>query len=280
MSNKICLVTGANSGIGFATALGLAETGATVILVCRNRNRGETAVAEIAARTGNDNMHLMICDLSSQDSIRGLADKVQAKFSTLDVLINNAAIFAPTRVESVDGIELQFATNYLSTFLLTNLLLDQLNAGEASRIINISTANHFDATLELDDLQSKLNYEPKRVHVQSKLAIVLFTFVLAARLTEVNTTVNCLCPGVTATNLLGQFRNIPVEYRFSPQMGGAPPEEGARTPLYLALSSDVGSISGQYFENCEAVASSPESHDKDKAIALWRASEMLVGYPR
>ncbi len=203
MSAKTCLVTGANSGIGFATALGLAETGATVVLVCRNRDRGKAAVAEIAASTGNENLHLMICDLSSQDSIRRLAEKVRTKFSSLDVLINNAAIYAPTRVEIVDGIELQFATNYLGTFLLTNLLLDQLNASDASRIINITTANHLFATLELEDLQSKLNYEPKRVHIQSKLAIVFFTFELAARLAEVNTTVNCLCPGVTATNLLG-----------------------------------------------------------------------------
>ena len=275
------LVTGANSGIGYATALGLAKTGATVILACRNRNRdrGKAAVAEIVASTGNENLHLMICDLSSQESIRGLAEDVQTKFSSLDVLINNAAIFAPTRVESVDGIELQIATNYLGTFLLTNLLLDRLNAGKASRIINISTANHFFATLELEDLQSKVNYEPKTAHIQSKLAIVFFTFELAARLAEVNTTVNCLCPGVTATNLLGQFRNIPVEERFSPQMGGAPLEEGARTPLYLALSSDVNGISGQYFENCKSVASSPESHDKDKAVALWRASERLVARP-
>jgi NAD(P)-dependent dehydrogenase (short-subunit alcohol dehydrogenase family) len=196
MHNRICMITGANSGIGLATARELAKTGATLVLVCRDKNRGEAAIKDIRSDTRNDRLHLLLCDLSSQANIRGMVLEYKARFDRLHVLINNAAMYTPEPKLSEDGIELQFATNYLSYFLLTRLLLDTLKASSPARIINLSTVNHFDVSLDLDDLQSENKYRPKEVHVRSKLAVILFTYELARRLKGSNVTANCLHPGV------------------------------------------------------------------------------------
>ena len=271
------MITGANAGIGFETARGLAEMGATVILVCRDRDRGEKAAAEIRATTENDNIHLLECDLSSQADIRRLVTEFDARFDHLHVLINNAAMYVPERALSVDGLEIQFATNYLSYFLLTRLLHDKLRSNTPARVINLSTVNHFDVSLDLDDLQSTLSYEPKVVHVRSKLAVILFTYELARRLGDSEVTANCLHPGVIATNLLGEVRNVPPDQRFTAAMGGDSVEAGARTPLFLATSPEVDGVSGRYFDNCRAVRSSDESYDKELAKRLWEISETLTG---
>lgn len=270
------MTTGANSGIGFATAHGLAAAGATVVLLCRDKNRGETAVDEIRADTGNDKLHLLLCDLSSQADIRRTVAEFRSRFDRLHVLINNAAIYTSTRSLSVDGIELQFASNYLSYFLLTRLLLDTLKTSAPARIINLSTINHFDVSLALDDLQSGQTYEPKEVHVRSKLAVILFTYELARRLRQTRVTANCLHPGVIATELLGEVRNVPPQKRFTKAMGGDPLEVGARTPVFLAISPDVERVSGKYFDDCKAVPSSDETYDEVKALRLWKISEKLT----
>lgn len=277
MRGKVCLVTGANAGIGFATARGLAEAGATTVLVCRDLDRGNVAVDELRHDTGNDRIELLVCDLSSQRSIRGLVARFKDRFDRLDVLINNAAMYTPGREISADGIESQFATNYLSVFLLTNLLLDTLRASAPARIINLSTVNHFYVTLDLDDLESETSYGPKEVHMRSKLAVILFTYELARRLEGSGVTVNSLHPGVIATNLLGEVRDIPPEQRFTPVMGGDPLEVGARTPIYLATSPEVDGVTGKYFDDCRAIRSSDETYNMPKAECLWRISEELTG---
>ena len=277
MRNRTCMITGANAGIGFATAQRLAATGTRLVLICRSKKRGEKAAAVIRKGTGNRDIAAMQCDLSSQASIREFAKTFNDQFDRLDVLINNAAMYSPQRESSVDGIELQFATNYLGPFLLTRLLLDKLIASAPSRIINLSTINHFDASLDLDDLQSEATYVPKEVHMRTKLAVIMFTYELARRLQGTGVTANCLHPGVVATNLLGDVRQTPPDKRFTPAMGGDPLEVGAKTPVYLATSPDIEGVSGQYFDECRAVESSAESRDEIKGRQLWEISEHLTG---
>lgn len=271
------LITGGNAGIGYATCKGLAATGATVVLVSRDPARGERAAASIRRASGNDDVHVLCCDLSSLSEVRRLAAEIGAGFPRLDVLINNAAMYTESRAVTVDGFEAQFATNYLSMFLLTRLLLDTLKANAPARIVNLSTVNHYDVSLDFDDLQSERAWEPKVCHMRSKLAVILFTYELARRLGGTGVTANCLHPGVIATNLLGQVRNVPPARRVAQVMGGDPLEVGARTPLYLATSPEVDGVSGQYFDNCRAVPSSEETYDEEEAARLWEISESLTG---
>lgn len=273
---KQVLVTGGNAGIGLATCHGLADHGASVVLVCRDPARGEQAAAAIRRASGNDDVHLLCCDLSSLSEVRQLSAEVTAAYPGLDLLINNAAMYTGSRVVTVDGFEAQFATNYLSMFLLTRLLLDTLTANAPARIVNLSTVNHFDVSLDLDDLQSERSWSPKLTHIRSKLAVILFTYELARRIEGTGVTANCLHPGVIATNLLGQVRNVPPDRRVAEVMGGDPLAVGARTPLYLATSSEVEGVSGRYFDDCSAVRSSDETYDEQKAARLWEISESLT----
>src|SRR5438477_10327945 len=183
MQGKICMVTGANSGIGKATALVLAQRGATVVMVCRDRARGEQARSEIITQSRNNAVALLQADLSSQQSIRHLVENFQHHYTHLHVLINNAgASFPGRRRETVDGLEMTFAVNYLAPFLLTHLLLDLLTASAPARIVNVSSAAHKSGSIQLDDLQGEKHNRSMRAYPQSKLAIVLFTYELARRL--------------------------------------------------------------------------------------------------
>src|SRR5712691_11824201 len=168
MQGKICLVTGANSGIGKATALALAQMGATVVMLCRDRARGEQARSEITTQSRNNAVDLLLADLSSQQSIRQLVENFQQRYTRLHVLINNAgAAFPGRRRESVDGLEMTFAVNYLAPFLLTNVLLDMLTASAPARIVNVSSHSHEAGYIQLDDLQEVKRYRPMRVYGQS-----------------------------------------------------------------------------------------------------------------
>src|SRR5437868_8628967 len=182
MQGKICMITGANSGIGKATALGLAQMGATVVLVSRDRARGEEAQNEIKAKSGNDAIDLLLADLSSQQSIRQLVADFKQRYTWLHVLINNAGTFALTRRETVDGLEMTFAVNVLAPFLLTNLLLDVIKASAPARIVNVSSDSHEAGYIKMNNLESKGFYRPMRAYGQSKLALLLFTYELARRL--------------------------------------------------------------------------------------------------
>jgi NAD(P)-dependent dehydrogenase (short-subunit alcohol dehydrogenase family) len=182
ITGKICMVTGANAGIGKATALVLAQMGATVVMICRNRERGEAALNEIKRVSGNDNVSLLLADLSSQNSIRQLVENFKTQYTALHVLINNAGNIPMERTITEDGIETQFAVSHLSYFLLTNLLLDVLKASAPSRIINVASTLHQFATISFDDLQSEHSYQPSQVYNRTKLANILFTYELARRL--------------------------------------------------------------------------------------------------
>ena len=274
MTGKVCLVTGANSGIGKPTAMALAEMGATVVLVCRNRDTGEEALREIHQRTGNRSSELLIADLSSQAAIRSLAAQFKEKHDRLDVLVNNAGVVMRKRVLTADGIETTFAVNHLAYFLLTNLLLDVLRKSAPARIVNVASAAHTSGTMNFDDLSGENRYSSWGAYCQSKLANILFTYELAKKLAGSGVTVNCLHPGVIATGL---FRNLPKFIDLVARLFLTRPEKGAETSVYLATSPEVEGVSGKYFAKKRAVNSSAESNDREEARRLWEASEKLTG---
>ena len=273
---KTCMITGATSGIGRASAIDLGKLGAKLVLVCRNRERGEELVGEIK-HGGNSEVDLMIADLQSQAEIRKLAADFLATKKPLHVLMNNAGIFNMKRHIGSDGIEEVWAVNHLAYFLLTLLLLDRIKQSAPARIINISSHLHQNATIKFDDLGGERSYGGMSSYGQSKLANVLFTYELARRLEGTGVSVNCLHPGAVATGLgknnggwakviIGMLRPF---FRT--------PESGAATSIFLATSPQVEGISGKYFSNCKETRSSKPSYDAAVARRLWKVSEELTG---
>jgi len=283
MNGKICLVTGASSGIGKATALGLARMGATVVMVCRDADKGQAALAEIRQKSGNNSIDLIVADLSSQAAIRSLASEYRSKYQHLHVLVNNAGVYYTKRHVTVDGLEAMFTVNYLARFLLTNLLLDIIKSSAPARIINVAGAYHAKGVINFDDLQGERDFAGQRANHQSKLADVLFTYELARRLEGTGVTVNCLHPGMVATSLVDKDKAFPVFFKYLYKMSKPlmkSPAQGAETTLDLATSPEVKGITGQYFVNKKKSPSSPESHDRELAQRLWEVSEKLANLRR
>jgi len=277
MAQRICMVTGANSGIGKETSKKLAGLGATVVMVCRNQKRGEKAMSEIEGASNGAEVELMIADFSSLDSVRALAKTFLEKHDSLHVLINNAGGVNVLRSVTADGFETTFQVDYLSHFLLTNLLLEALEKGAPSRIINVSSASHYRGHLKFDDLHMKRGYGVMKAYSQAKLAQVLFTYELSRRLEGTGVTVNSLHPGAVATNIwkgsMGPFSflgNISRLFLISPQ-------RGAETPAYLASSPQVEGVTGKYYDQMREKQSSAESYDQAVARKLWDESERMTG---
>jgi retinol dehydrogenase-14 len=275
MDGKIAMVTGANDGIGRATALGLARLGARVVMVCRDPQRGCTAQEQIKVESGNDAIELMLADLSSQAAIRQLAADYTRSHARLHVLVNNAGVNVKQRTVTADGIELNFAVNYLAPFLLTRLLVDVLKVSAPSRIINVASAAEQMGRIDFDDLMSVRKYSALRAYCQSKLATVLFTYELADRLESSHVTVNCLHPGVIRTKITQGMSGWGTVIALLGRPFAAPPERGAETTLYLASSPAVQGISGKYFEKKREKKSSPRSYDTAARRRLWQVSEQL-----
>jgi NAD(P)-dependent dehydrogenase (short-subunit alcohol dehydrogenase family) len=279
MIGRTCLVTGANSGIGKETALGLARMGARVVLVCRNQQKGESALADIQRQTGSSHLDLLIADMSSFGSVRGLAERVQQLYPQLDVLINNAGAAVRRRTLSADGIEMTVAGNYLGAALLTFLLLDLLKSSAPSRIVNVSSEAQRNSRLDLNDLQfEKRKYNPLAAYGQSKLLMNAFTFELARRLQGTGVTANCLHPGVVATNIWPAdapwFVKLLVGV-MKPFMLNS--KQGAKVSLYLATSPDVANVSGQYFVKSRPANSNPLSRDPKVMPAIWQWTKKMIG---
>jgi len=279
MDEKVCLITGATSGIGKATAMGLASMGASVVMVGRDRGRGEAALAEIKEKSANASVDLTLADLSSQEEIRRLADQFKEAYPRLDVLINNAGLLRSERITTQDGLETTLAVNHLAHFLLTNLLLGMLEASAPSRIVNVASGDHGSGTIDFDDLQGEKGYKGAKAYSQSKLATVLFTYELARRLEGTGVSANCLHPGVVGTNLgSGVTGALGFTVRaLRPLMKR--PEKGAETSIYLASSPEVEGLSGRYFVKKAEVRSSVVSHDERIARWLWEVSAELTNLP-
>ncbi|HEU5369893.1 MAG TPA: SDR family oxidoreductase [Ktedonobacterales bacterium] len=271
MQGKVCLITGANSGIGKATALGLASLGATVVLVCRDKHRGEAAQAEIKAQSGNESVDLLLVDLASQASIRQLATEVKARYPHLHVLLNNAGVMPSHRTLTADGLEVNFAINHLGPFLLTNLLLDTLKASAPSRIVFV--ASQVVSALDFDDLQSEQRFGMNSTYGKSKLCNILVTQELAKRLEGTGVTVNCLHPGLVSTNLSHDWSTpLRVVYRFV----GMRPAKGAQTAIYLASSPEVEGITGKYFKKQRPAPVPRLAQDEATTQRLWQVSEEMT----
>jgi len=276
MNGKVCLVTGANSGIGKEAALGLARVGATVVIVARNRKKGEATVSEIRQATGNQNVNLIVADLSSMMSVRGLASTFLGEYPKLHVLINNAGTYLPKRITTADGYEAVFATNHLGHFLLTSLLLDLLKTSAPSRIINVTSDAHRGAEIDFEDLIQEKKYSAFKAYHQSKLANVLFTYQLAKVLEGTGVTVNCLHPGVVRTGFgkdMGGLFSISVKLAGPFMMS---PAKAAQALVYMASAPELENVSGKHFAKGKEKESSRESHDMHAAERLWQVSEDLT----
>ena len=271
LQGNVCLITGANSGIGKATALGLAHLGATIILVCRDQSRGEAAQAEIKAHSGNASVDLLLADLASQPSIRQLAAEVNARYPHLHVLVNNAGVMPSHRTLTAEGLEANFAINHLGPFLLTHLLLDVLKASAPSRIVFV--ASQVVSPLDFDDLQSEQHFGMNSTYGKSKLCNILITQELAKRLEGSGVTVNCLHPGLVATNLSHDWSPpLRVLYRLV-CMSSA---KGAQTALYLASSPEVEGMTGHYFKKQRPATLPRLAQDEASAKRLWQVSEEMT----
>jgi NAD(P)-dependent dehydrogenase (short-subunit alcohol dehydrogenase family) len=276
MHDKVCLITGATSGIGKVTARELAKKGMTVLMVCRNLEKGRKAQQEIWETNKNARTELYQCDLAKQEDIVRLVKHIYDKHSKLDILINNAGAIIPEREITRDGFESTFAVNHLAPFLLTNLLINLLQKSIAARIITVSSEAHKYASLNLNDLQSAKNYNPLIAYGNSKLANILFTRYLSGKVQPLGMTANCLHPGVVATNFGGQFTGIAgmAMKLFRPFMIG--PNKGAETIIYLATSPQVEGQTGLYFSKKKPKEPSKDAQSLYYAQELWEVSRKLT----
>jgi NAD(P)-dependent dehydrogenase (short-subunit alcohol dehydrogenase family) len=279
MKDRVVLVTGANSGLGKATALGLAKQGATVVMVCRSKERGEAARQEIVAASGNQAVDLLLADLGSQQSVRQLAQDVRARYQRLNVLVNSAGGVFMTRSVTADGIECSLALNHLASFLLTNLLLDVLRANAPARIVNVTSRLFPNTAINFDDLQFKARpYSGYQAYAETKLANILFTYALARKQQGTAVTVNCVHPGVFRSNLGSQGMPVVMQMLMAVlRLFMATADQAAARVLYVATAPELEGVSGKYFGDRKELPSPKQSHDEAAQDRLWQMSEQLTG---
>lgn len=270
---KVAIITGATSGIGAEATKVLAAEGMHLVLPVRSMQKGEQLRAEIMDKTPNAQIDLMLCNLSSLQSVKDFAKQFDASYSRLDVLINNAGVWETKRQESQDGIELTFAVNHLAPFLMTNLLLEKLKATGNSRIITVSSNAHKFARVNLDDLEGKKSWNSTKAYAQSKLANVLFTRSLVKLLDGTGVTAFSMHPGFVATNLFSKFPGFLMPL-FSLVM--VSPQKGAETLVYLATQPELENLNGGYFVNKKPASISKAGKDDLLATQLWEVSQSYV----
>lgn len=277
MTGKTVLVTGATNGIGFITARELAKMGATVLMVARDQTKGRAKLEEIRQAVPQAKLELMLCDLSSMASIRQLATNLTAKYSSLDVLVNNAGAFYSERQVSKDGLEMTFALNHIGYFLLTNLLLETLKRTKNSRIVSVSSGAHLSGKMNFDDLQFEKKFNGWQAYSDSKLANVLFTKELSRRLAGTGVTANCLHPGFVKTGFAnGSSGFLGLALNLAKNILAITPEKGAETMIYLSSSQEVANVTGEYFDKKKIAKVNPQALDSSISKRLWEVSEKLV----
>ena len=278
MNNPICLITGATDGVGKVTALELAKKGFTVVVAARNANKAEALKKEIQTSTGNTSCEYIVADLGSLGQVRQLAETFRRRYSSLDVLINNAGVFLPTRTESEDGYEMMFQVNYLSPFLLTNLLLEELQRSEQGRIINLSSSVYAIGKFDPDNLQSvgERHFSALGTYAATKLFVLMFTEELARRLRATSVTANAVHPGIVRTRMMLQAPGALrlVSYLSLPL--SVSPSRGAQTSVYLASSPDLRGVSGQYFTNSKRAPVKNKFDTAENRSLLWDLSSNAV----
>jgi NAD(P)-dependent dehydrogenase (short-subunit alcohol dehydrogenase family) len=269
MLGKVCLVTGATSGLGKAAAAALARKGATVVIIGRNPAKTAAAALEVGASD------FLVGDLAALADVRALAAEFRRRYDRLHVLINCAGVIYGKRRVSKDGLEEGLAVNHLAHFLLTNLLLDVLKASAPARVVTVTSGFHRRGRIHFEDLQLEQNYSGTASYGQSKLANVLFTYELARRLEGTGVTVNCMTPGAVATNFGANWGLNAIFFKlFGPLF--PKPEQGAEPLLYLASAPELAGVTGRYFRKGTEERSSAESYDTAVQSRLWAVSETLT----
>jgi NAD(P)-dependent dehydrogenase (short-subunit alcohol dehydrogenase family) len=271
MTGPICLVTGATAGIGKALAIGLAQRGATVILVARDPARGQAALEEAHTAAPNATLDLLLADLSSQAAVHQLVDNVQAKYSKLDVLINNAGIYKSTRTLTADGLETMFATNHLAPFLLTNLLLPTLQASGAARVLTLSAPST--TKLDFDNLQGETHFNGLEAFGATKMANLLFTFEAARRFAPHNVFVNAVHPGLVKSNIM---QEAPAPIRWITSLISTSPQRAIQPIVRLALDPQFASAHGEFYKNAKPIQADAYATDNGIQHKLWRISGQLT----
>jgi len=274
--SEIAVITGTTHGIGRVTSRELARAGRTVVMLCRNVSAAEIVREEIIRQVPRATVHVVHCDLASLASVREGAGAVRRDYPRIDLLINNAGMVSTRHRMSEDGFELTFATNHLGPFLLTALLRDAL--GKAARIVNVASRAHIRGRIDFDRItNARAPFSATAAYAQSKLANILFTFALARRLSGTGICVNCLHPGVVATNLLPRWLRL-IKPLLNPVILDA--ERGARTTLYLALSQEAEGVTGRYFdEHQNPQPASPLASNVELQESLWEKSARWTGVP-
>ena len=269
------MITGANSGVGKATATGLAKMGATIVMVCRNQERGEQALDEIKRDSNNELVYLMLADLSSQKAIHQLVKDFKEKYKSLHVLINNAGVNLSKRKLTEDGIETTLAVNYLAPFLLCNLLFDTLKESQPARIVNVASSVQA-KSIDFDNLNGEKHYSQMKAYSISKLALILFTYEFARIFDGNEVSINSLHPGYVRTNMIRNFRKF-VKYFFPfISLFVIGPKRGAKTSIYCASSPDVEGVSGKYYKKRKEAKSGKISYNEDLAKQFWEISTKLT----
>ena len=277
MQGKTCIITGATDGIGLELAVRLGGMGARLVLVGRNRAKGDAALAMLGERVPGVSAEMHYADLSRRGDIQRLAPELLAAAPRIDVLLNNAGAFIGRRTVTEDGLEQTFALNHMGYFRLTALLRERLIASAPARIVNVASEAHRHTQLDFADLQNAKRYNGWKAYRRSKLANILFTREVARRLAGTGVTANCLHPGFVATrfgdNNHGWWRwSIAIAKRLM----AIPVERGGETPVYLASSPEVEGVSGKYFDKCRESTPDPPARNDVDAARLWHESERLI----
>ena len=278
MAGRVCVLTGASSGIGLAASVALARAGATMVLVCRDRSRGEAALAQVAEGASGGQPELELADLASLAQVRDLAARLGRR-PRIDVLINNAGLVLGRRELTDDGYERTLAVNHLAPFLLTNLLLPVLTASAPARVITVSSVAHRGAMVNFGNLQLERGYLPMLAYANSKLANIWFTRELARRLAGTEVTANCLHPGTVRTRFGGTGA---AWLRLGLAASGGflrTPESGAATAVFLASSQAVEAQTGGYYVSGRRRRPSRAARDDERARRLWDISAHLTSLP-
>jgi len=269
------MITGANSGIGKATAIGLAKLGAHLVLVCRSKEKAEEAIKEIKEKSGKESVDLFLADIASQKEIHNLVEEFKNKYEKLDVLINNAGVNLHKRTLTEDGIEITFAVNYLAQFMLSNLLFDNIKKGDPARIVNVASSVQ-SKSIDFENLNGEKNYGQLKAYALSKLAVVLFTYEFAKKVNGTGVTVNCLHPGFVKTNMIRNFRPFVKYFYHLVGLFMISPKRAAKKVIYLTSSPEVNGINGKYFKKGRMAESVKISYDEEIAKQLWDISVELT----
>ena len=277
MRGKTVVITGGTSGIGEVAAETLAKMGARIVLVARDKARGDATLARLRDCAPGVAHCAYFADLARLAEMKRVAAQIADQEPRIDVLINNAGALFATRRLTEDGLECTFALNHMAYFVLTEGLRERLSASRPARIINTASAAHHGATLDFDDLQSAKSFGARKAYGRSKLCNILFTRELARRLHGTGVTANCLHPGFVATRFADQSGGSISRLIWLAKFFAISPAKGAETIVYLASSPDVAATTGQYYYKCLPTTPSSWAQDDGSALLLWQRSAALAG---